>query len=84
MLLQKKKDWKLLLSGHTDDVGNAQDNLILSKNRAKSVQEYLVNKGVQINRIKTEYYGQAKPIANNNTPEGRRKNRRVEIILLFD
>ncbi|MEY5041201.1 MAG: hypothetical protein RLZZ414_743 [Bacteroidota bacterium] len=84
LLLQKKKDWKLLLSGHTDDVGNAQDNLILSKNRAKSVQEYLVNKGVQINRIKTEYYGQAKPIANNNTPEGRRKNRRVEIILLFD
>jgi outer membrane protein OmpA-like peptidoglycan-associated protein len=53
-LLQKKKDWKLLLSGHTDDVGNAQDNLILSKNRAKSVQEYLVEKGVEMYRIKTE------------------------------
>lgn len=83
-LLLKKKDWKLLLSGHTDNVGNAQDNLILSKNRAKSVQEYLIVKGIDKNRIKIEYFGQAKPIADNETPEGRRKNRRVEIVLIFE
>lgn len=69
------------ISGHTDNTGSEGHNLTLSKRRADVVAEYLVNKGVDINRIETFGLGSAKPIEANITDEGRKKNRRVELLI---
>ncbi len=82
-LLLKKPDWKLQLSGHTDNVGKAESNMTLSKNRTLAVKNYLIKKGMPAERIKPEWYGQTRPVAANTTPEGRQKNRRVEIAIFF-
>ena len=82
-LLLKKSDWKLQLSGHTDNVGKPESNMTLSKDRTLAVKNYLVKKGVPAERIKPEWYGQTRPIESNNTPEGRQTNRRVEIAIFF-
>lgn len=81
-LLQKKPEWQLKISGHTDNVGKAPANMKLSEKRAKAVKAYLVKKGVPEDRLITEWWGQTRPIAPNNTPEGRQKNRRVEMLIL--
>lgn len=81
-LLKDKKDWKIKLDGHTDNVGKATDNLMLSKRRAEAVRFYLTQQGVDTDRILVKYYGQAKPIADNETLEGRQKNRRVEMKII--
>ena len=83
-LLVKKVDWKLKLSGHTDNVGAEKENLILSKRRAEAVQTFLAGKGVEKERVKVEFYGETKPIDSNDTPEGRQRNRRVEMEILFE
>lgn len=73
----------IVIEGHTDSVGTAVSNQILSERRAKSVKEWLTAKGgVAAERITTKGYGPGKPAASNNTAEGRQKNRRVEIRLL--
>jgi outer membrane protein OmpA-like peptidoglycan-associated protein len=72
------------LSGHTDNVGKPESNLTLSKNRTLAVKNYLVKKGVEIERIRTEWYGQTKPVADNASPEGRQRNRRVEMSIVFE
>lgn len=82
-LLIKKPDWKLQIAGHTDSKGDPKKNMKLSKDRAEAVQKYLAAKGVDITRLKAEWYGQTKPIATNATPEGRQKNRRVEMNVIF-
>lgn len=82
-LLLKKPDWKLQIAGHTDNKGDAKKNMTLSKNRAEAVKKYLAGKGVDPARLKAEWYGQTKPIATNATPEGRQKNRRVEMNVIF-
>ncbi len=82
-LLVKKSTWTLKLAGHTDNQGAASKNLKLSKDRANSVKKYLVEKGVDESRISTEWFGHKKPIASNKTPEGRQKNRRVEMSVQF-
>ena len=69
------------ISGHTDDTGSERHNLSLSKRRADVVAEYLVNNGVNINRVETSGFGSAKPIVANTTDEGRKKNRRVELLI---
>jgi outer membrane protein OmpA-like peptidoglycan-associated protein len=69
------------ISGHTDDRGNEGHNLTLSKRRADVVAEYLVNNGVDINRVETFGLGSAKPLVVNTTDEGRKKNRRVELLI---
>jgi choice-of-anchor C domain-containing protein len=72
----------VVIEGHTDSVGQPQANQVLSENRAKAVMEWLVSKGgVAAARIKTKGFGQTAPVASNDTPEGRQKNRRVEIRL---
>jgi len=81
-LLESKPDWRLKLSGHTDDVGSDKVNLILSKKRAESVKKVLVNRGIASGRIIVRYYGKSKPIASNATKEGQQKNRRVEMLIL--
>ncbi len=66
------------ISGHTDNVGSAEYNKVLSSNRAKTVYEYLISKGIEKNRLSYAGYGFTKPIASNDTPEGRALNRRTE------
>ncbi len=70
--------YKFLISGHTDNVGSNKSNLILSENRAKSVVNYLVSKGVSPSRLKAKGYGESRPKASNKTPSGREQNRRIE------
>ncbi len=79
-LLELKKDLKLRVEGHTDNVGNAKANLELSKKRAVAVKEYLIKTlKVTSARLTTEGYGDTKPLAPNTTDEGKAKNRRVEL-----
>jgi outer membrane protein OmpA-like peptidoglycan-associated protein len=70
------------ISGHTDDIGKDAENLQLSKNRAKSVFDYLIAKGIKPERIKAVGYGEAYPTQLNNSPENRAKNRRIEIKII--
>ena len=69
----------VLVTGHTDNLGNEEYNRDLSQRRAESVKEYLVSEGIAPSRIETMGLGERKPIAPNSTPEGREKNRRIEI-----
>jgi OOP family OmpA-OmpF porin len=73
---------KIMIGGHTDNTGNDAINLSLSRERANSVKNYLLEKGLQANRMESEGYGSTKPKESNTTKEGQRKNRRVEITLL--
>lgn len=82
-LLKKKSEWGLRISGHTDNVGDDNKNLILSKDRANAVKKYLVGKGVSASRLESLYFGETKPVASNDTEEGRQKNRRVEMKITF-
>jgi len=69
----------IIAVGHTDSIGSVAYNKKLSVRRAEAVKAYLVSKGIEANRIHTEGKGEAQPIADNKTKEGRAKNRRVEI-----
>src|SRR4030042_3796660 len=73
-------DLKLSIEGHTDNIGSPASNKILSEDRAKSVVTAIVSKGSAVERLNPVGYGQDKPIADNNTEEGRAKNRRVELV----
>lgn len=68
--------------GHTDNVGREEDNIQLSKERAKAVADYLVHRGVPQDKIVYQYYGESRPLVSNDTPEGRKLNRRVEFHLV--
>jgi outer membrane protein OmpA-like peptidoglycan-associated protein len=70
---------KIEISGHTDNQGAPQSNIILSENRAKAVYDYLTVHSIDANRLTYKGYGQTKPIATNDTPEGRQLNRRTEM-----
>ncbi|MDG1350079.1 MAG: OmpA family protein, partial [Crocinitomicaceae bacterium] len=82
--LKKKPDWKLKLSGHTDNVGDNDANMILSKKRAESVKRFLASQGIDKSRLQTEFFGESEPISDNATASGRQKNRRVEFKIIFD
>ena len=77
-LMVKRTELTLILSGHTDNVGVAAKNKVLSRKRAEAVKAYLEDAGVDGSRIAAVGYGSTKPIASNKTPQGRQKNRRVE------
>lgn len=80
-LVKLLKDNSLLqieISGYTDNTGKADHNLKLSENRAKSVAEYLVQHGIEANRLVSKGYGDTKPVAGNDSEEGRALNRRTE------
>lgn len=68
--------------GHTDNAGNPSNNLILSKARAEAVKAYLIQKGIASERITTNGLGDAQPVADNETPEGRMRNRRIEFRII--
>jgi len=78
-LTQKYPALKVDLSGNTDWIGTEGYNQALSERRADSVKQYLTRKGVAADRITTHAYGETKPVATNDTAEGRALNRRVEI-----
>ncbi|PRD56408.1 OmpA family protein [Sphingobacterium gobiense] len=73
---------KVRVDGHTDATGTAEYNQWLSEKRATSVKKFLEDAGVSSSRIITQGLGQTNPVADNKTPEGRQKNRRVEVIIL--
>jgi type IX secretion system PorP/SprF family membrane protein len=77
-----KNDLEIYLIGHTDAQALDNYNLVLSENRVKAVQKYLVDLGIMKTRIKIDWKGETEPIAPNNTENGREKNRRVELIIL--
>jgi outer membrane protein OmpA-like peptidoglycan-associated protein len=81
-LLKENAAVKIEISGHTDNTGSAALNRKLSKNRALSVRNYLLSQGIAVERLEYEGYGFDRPIAPNNTEEGRAVNRRVEIEIL--
>lgn len=80
-VMQKHRDWKLRVAGHTDGIGNAEKNLDLSKRRAAAVKSALVKKyGIAPDRLTTTGFGKSQPKDTNDTLEGRANNRRVELM----
>ena len=75
-------DTNILVVGHTDSTGDAAYNMELSKNRAYAVTNYLIGKGLSSGRFTTNWFGETQPMYDNNTAEGRAKNRRVNIAIL--
>lgn len=78
-MLNANPGLKISIEGHTDNVGDKTSNMKLSKNRAKAVLLSLVDEGIQESRLKSEGFGQTKPIGDNETEEGKAQNRRVEL-----
>jgi len=79
-ILQKNPNMNIQIEGHTDNIGSMEYNIDLSQKRAKAVKNYLVGKGIDESRISTAGFGFKKPIAPNDTEEGRSLNRRAEIV----
>lgn len=80
--MKRKTTMEIEVAGYTDNVGNAESNLTLSQKRAEALRNYLLAKGIHPSRVKAKGYGQESPVADNDTDEGRRKNRRTEIHIL--
>ena len=79
-MLQEHPELSLVIEGHTDSVRAANANLALSGKRAAAVKKYLVDRGIDADRLETKGLGATKPMANNSTAEGRQQNRRVELV----
>lgn len=72
----------VLVEGHTDSAGPEDYNMNLSKQRATSVTNYLISQGIDKSRLETRWYGEAQPVGDNATTEGKAKNRRVELAIV--
>ncbi len=81
-LLEENPEMRIRLQGHTDNVGAEADNMDLSDRRAKAVRDYLIEQGIDAARLEAKGFGETKPIASNETPEGRQQNRRTEFVVL--
>jgi OmpA-OmpF porin, OOP family len=79
-MLQQNPDVKVSVEGHTDNVGSAAANQVLSEKRAQAVVAWLSSHGVNAARLKAKGWGQSKPVDDNSTDAGRAKNRRVELV----
>ncbi len=82
LLLKDNPTLKIQISGHTDNSGKPADNIRLSEDRARSVTTYLITKGIAPARLSSKGWGDTQPVADNNTPEGKAKNRRTELKVL--
>ncbi len=83
-ILNSKPKITIQILGYTDNIGKAQDNIVLSEARANAVKKYLSDKGIDNNRIVAKGYGSNNPKASNATDEGRAKNRRVEVKIISE
>lgn len=81
-IFKEYPDSNILVEGHTDSAGAEEYNLNLSKQRAESVTNYLSANGIAASRLTTKWYGELQPIGDNATPEGKTKNRRVELAIV--
>lgn len=82
-IMQEDTELRLIIRGHTDNTGSSNANLELSIDRANAVKDFLVQQGVAADRIAAFGYGETRPIASNETEEGREQNRRVELDLYY-
>jgi OOP family OmpA-OmpF porin len=83
-IMKKHPDLKVIIEGHTDNVGTAAYNKKLSQRRADSVKRYMTEKfGIEASRLKAKGYGLSVPIASNATAAGKAKNRRVEAVVEY-
>jgi OOP family OmpA-OmpF porin len=78
--MKHRKSAQIEISGHTDNVGKAKANKILSTNRAQACRTYLIGKGIETSRITAVGWGGERPVAPNDTAENRQKNRRIEVV----
>jgi OmpA-OmpF porin, OOP family len=77
--LKAKPTMTIEIAGHTDNVGTPEANQKLSQDRANSVKQYLISKGIATNRLIAKGYGDTQPVADNDNEEGRKQNRRTEV-----
>lgn len=80
--LQQNPKMKIEIQGHTDNTGSEESNITLSQNRAESVMNYLISKGIDPQRVSAAGYGESQPLAPNDTEEGRARNRRTAFQIL--
>ncbi|PID94807.1 MAG: cell envelope biogenesis protein OmpA [Bacteroidales bacterium] len=83
-IMKNNPEYNLSIYGHTDSQGSDELNLKLSKDRAKAVRQYLIEKGIDEARLTSDGYGETKPVADNTTAKGRAENRRVEFVVSFE
>lgn len=81
--LQANPDIQITVEGHCDSIGSQQYNLALGERRASSARDYLVSRGIAASRLRTVTYGEDRPIANNNTAQGRAQNRRAHLVIVM-
>ena len=75
---------QILIKGHTSSEGNAENNQRLSERRAEAVKNYLINKGIAINRLQTKGFGATQPVSVEKTEDNRRLNRRIEFEIIAE
>jgi OmpA-OmpF porin, OOP family len=80
-VVQRCREASIEVAGHTDSQGSPESNLDLSKRRAEAVTSYIGEAGIDTSRITSAGYGEGKPVASNDTPEGRAQNRRIEFVV---
>jgi len=79
-LLAKHKTKRIEVAGHTDSMGSDEYNEGLGARRASAVTDFLIDHGIEASRLQIQSYGESKPIADNETEDGRQENRRVELV----
>ncbi|MDH4036970.1 MAG: OmpA family protein [Candidatus Krumholzibacteria bacterium] len=80
-ILNQFGEMKIVIEGHTDSIGTEEYNLQLSQRRAQAVHDFLVSQDVAPDRLTAEGFGESRPVADNDTDEGRQKNRRVDLVI---
>lgn len=82
-MMEENTNIHIILTGHTDNIGKDEDNQILSEKRAQSLAQAIIREGIDPQRIKTAGAGASQPVSDNQTEEGRQKNRRTEMTILY-
>ena len=81
-LLKQNPSLRIEIGGHTDNIGGNEYNINLSEKRGNSVANYLIENGIDANKLVCKGYGSTKPISDNDTEQGRSLNRRTEIVII--